>query len=449
MGGAGGAGGGNDGPTFQWSTTFGGSGSIRQPDVAVDANGNIAIVGQFDGTIIIGSDTHESAGEFDIFVAYLDASGSVNWSGRYGNAQDQYCGVCPVHVTFDASGNVIVVGPLSGTIGFDSFMVSGASDAFVAKFDPTGAAQWVKSFVSENSVQINAVLGDAGGDVFMVGDHFGELTFDESSLEPFGAEQGFIARSDPSGALSRFDPIAGNDANSVDSIDATATGVVVGGSFSGTMELNDTLYPSVGGGDLFLLEFDSSGDEVWGTTWPSLASGEIVDRVVAGPAGFACTGLLSKTIDVSSVGGSEIGDDDEHRRFLVGLDPSHAITIGAAIEQSAGKLGFPRAQGLGFDLSGGILLGAGFHGDFGFGRAVVTATADGYDVGLMRIAPSNELLWLRRYGDDQDQLLHDLEVTNTGDFVIVGTFEGAIDFGGDSHVYQGAEDLLERAVRML
>src|SRR5262249_16052641 len=80
MGGMGGCG---AGPAA-WATRAG-DGEIQSSSMVVrDAADNAFITGLFKGTIDLGGGPLASAGDFDFFVAKLDASGKHVWSKRFG-----------------------------------------------------------------------------------------------------------------------------------------------------------------------------------------------------------------------------------------------------------------------------------------------------------------------------------------------------------------------------
>ena len=97
----------NDGCNAIWTKTFGDASDQDIYDVAVDAQGNIVVVGQFVGSVDFGGGVLTTpTSNADIFVAKYDAQGTHLWSKRFGaNGTD---GARSVAV--DASGSIIVTG---------------------------------------------------------------------------------------------------------------------------------------------------------------------------------------------------------------------------------------------------------------------------------------------------------------------------------------------------
>jgi hypothetical protein len=112
-----------------WSSAFGiGAGKA----VAVDSRGNVVVSGFFQGTVDFGDGELTSAGDTDIFVAkYYGSDGSHLWSNRYGSTgADQ-----GVAIAADRNGNVVVTGIFAGTVDFGGGELTsvGNQDIFVLK----------------------------------------------------------------------------------------------------------------------------------------------------------------------------------------------------------------------------------------------------------------------------------------------------------------------------
>ena len=77
-----------------WAKSLGGTGAEMGLSIAVDASGNVYTTGQFQGIADfdpgVGVVTFTSAGNYDIFVSKLDASGNYVWAKCFGGTALDY-----------------------------------------------------------------------------------------------------------------------------------------------------------------------------------------------------------------------------------------------------------------------------------------------------------------------------------------------------------------------
>jgi len=114
-----------------WSRRFGDSASQRAHSVALDASGNIAVTGDFQGSVSFGPKQLTSVSDRDVFVVKLDSEGKQLWSRGYGGAGDQVGS----SIASDSSGDLLVTGEFADTFDFGgaSLASAGSIDVFVAK----------------------------------------------------------------------------------------------------------------------------------------------------------------------------------------------------------------------------------------------------------------------------------------------------------------------------
>lgn len=108
--------------------------------IAVGADGNAVVTGQFAGSIAFGATTLETGSSTDpgdIFLAKIGPDCSTHWAQRFGDGSAQGGRA----VAVDGIGSIWVTGMFRGEVSFggSTLTSSGDADAFVAKFDPGGA----------------------------------------------------------------------------------------------------------------------------------------------------------------------------------------------------------------------------------------------------------------------------------------------------------------------
>lgn len=138
-----------------WPNNVGGLGEDRIHGMTTDANGNVYVVGEFEGSAVFGSTVLESVGQTDIFVAKFDSSGNSKWASRGGGSSIDR----GLAIALDPAGTPYVTGVFSRTAIFEGGLNVGLpkelpdpsgddgdtdalGDIFVGKLDPDDGT-WV------------------------------------------------------------------------------------------------------------------------------------------------------------------------------------------------------------------------------------------------------------------------------------------------------------------
>lgn len=135
-----------------WGTYYGGAFVDRAYACATDASGNVYLGGSADsntGTAIATPGSHQSVGNTNNgFLAKFDNAGVRQW-GTYYSAPSG--GEIVYSTSIDASGNIYIAGQTSSQSGTaiatpfshqETGGGAGFTDAFLAKFNPSGVRQW-------------------------------------------------------------------------------------------------------------------------------------------------------------------------------------------------------------------------------------------------------------------------------------------------------------------
>jgi hypothetical protein len=163
--------------------------------VAADSAGNIAVAGSFRSSIEVGPVTHTTAGDKNVIVMKLDDNGTPLWSKSIGDGADQEGAA----VAVDPAGDVIVTGSFMGRLdlGAGELAAVGASDGFVVKLDPGGAALWARSFGDSSEQGGAAVTADPLGNVWATGYLSGSADFGGGPIQSSGASDAFLLELSP------------------------------------------------------------------------------------------------------------------------------------------------------------------------------------------------------------------------------------------------------------
>jgi len=159
--------------TLAWSSFLGGIGSDEARGIAVDAAGEVYVTGQT-GSVnfpTTGGFDDALAGSLDAFLVKVSASGSSLAWGTYLGGSDEDSGYA---VVVDSGGVAYLAGDTSSsdfpaTDGFDQTL-DGATDAFVAKVDSSGAIlDWASYLGGGRSESGRALALTADGSLVVTG----------------------------------------------------------------------------------------------------------------------------------------------------------------------------------------------------------------------------------------------------------------------------------------
>jgi len=182
------------GQLYNWHKQFAGNvpdGASQGWDTALDADGNVYVVGQFQGTINFGGGTETVIGYQDFFFAKYSATGVMQWIKKIGATVGASKSIVAGNgVSLFASGGQVYL-TISGiftstngqiiTINFDPYfhqtqhnltMNDAEGDAFVVRYNVSvGYTLYAKRISSTGSQTIDGgkITTDLAGNVFVVG----------------------------------------------------------------------------------------------------------------------------------------------------------------------------------------------------------------------------------------------------------------------------------------
>ncbi|MBA6151493.1 SBBP repeat-containing protein [Gelidibacter maritimus] len=215
---------------FIWAKQYGGVLSEYPLAIALDANGDVYLTGDFKGTVDFNPGMDDSiltsAGYEDIFILKVDENGDFIWVKQMGSV-----GVDKgTSISVDAQGNVYTTGHFVQTVDFDpgdgvfNMTATGGSNVFVQKLDTNGNFLWANYMGGRGNDEGVSITNDADGNVIITGNFFNQADFDSGvgnlSLTSQEGYDMFIQKFDPDGKHIWLRQMGGP------SIDKTASTVV-------------------------------------------------------------------------------------------------------------------------------------------------------------------------------------------------------------------------------
>jgi CheY-like chemotaxis protein len=254
-----------------WSRVYACDSDNQASGVAVDANGDIVVVGKLSGSVDLSNNTgvlpypHPAttlgtAGSSDIYVGKFASDGTYQWSERFGGGQlDNAMGVA-----VDRSRNIFIVGYFTASMnmGIGSLSTAGTTDPFVAKLTPSGACVWAKSLAGGNNQSPVGIAVDGSGNVSITGYFDVSINLGAGVVSSAARFQNtsFVAKY--SGSASGINPsnylwsqvLLGTGANQPYAITTDPSGYVIStGFFMGNATLGTQTLINAGAFDAFLL----------------------------------------------------------------------------------------------------------------------------------------------------------------------------------------------------
>ena len=258
----------------QWGQIIKGTGDDYPYSVAVDSMGSVYVVGYTNssGFTISGLGNLKGRDGVDGFVVKYNNSGVPVWGSIIGASGSYYHDQVNA-VIVDSSDNVYIGGFVQYQATFSGFGVSksgGTNGAFVAKYNMSGAPQWVKLVDSTNADERAIDLkADSSGNVYMLGttDTSG-LTIGSIDLKkPDSTLDNFIVKYDPNGNTLWARLIGGSSTESAVSImmDSYNNVYALGQTTSSGFTVSGLNVPFVKTGnstDMYIIKYNKDGNPV-------------------------------------------------------------------------------------------------------------------------------------------------------------------------------------------
>ena len=412
-------GGGQCGGEPAWALGFGapseGESFDSAYDLAVDGEGNVYVVGSFQGSVDFGGGVLTSAGSDDIFLASYAPNGAHRWSHRYGSPN----GDTAFAVDLTPGGDVVVGGHVRGDPGFKGNWPEVGLRAFVARFDAAGLLLASTSIDSDTQSRLLDLEVGLGGQVYATGGFQGELDLDVVHAS-VGDEDMYLVELD--GALTpqwswTHGGINGDLGRGVAVSDAGEIAVT---GFFGDESVQDGSEI-----DVYAAKFSGPGTSpLWQQVYATGVAGKDKGHAVAFlPGGdVAVTGFYGTEIDFGLGVLSSTGDSEMFLARLSGADGSGvwAHSYGAAQPDAS--------HALVVDLMGDIVIAGRFHDQVSFGGDPISSL-DGQDVFVAKFADNGAHLWSRGYGGSGKENIWAAETDAAGNIYAAGHFTDAFDVG--------------------
>jgi|GEM_PF-5267214 len=346
---------------WKWIRNGTSTGDDRGNRVVADGFGNAYVVGSINQPTTFGGVTDvTTAGARDAFIAKYDSTGAQVWIRLLGNTQDDEA----QGVALLPNGNLVITGwfNISLSIPGTTVITRGGQDMFLASITPSGDWVWLTSGGS-SSVDQGTGVAVVGTDIYVGGWVSGNAVFGPVATTGLGSRDALVAKYSMGGMTQWARVVGSSGSDMAFGVSAaqlgTGSGVVLAGFVSGPVTIGAVTYPTAGGRDAF--------------TYALMADGSVVGfRLFGGTGNDQANQVL--------IGPDPILGMSNPRTYVVGaFQNTMALPGGATLVSAGGDDAFV----LSFDLNGTTPLA------FRLGRSASDGALD--------IAITGNTLWVSGY----------------------------------------------------
>jgi hypothetical protein len=414
------------GPVIDWARTFGGEATVQATSVTMGNGGTVHVVGNFRGTVTLGTNQLVSNGSDDAFFAKLDQAGNILWARSVGSGNGDYA----KSVVVDGAGNVYVAGEFNGTVAFGSTTLTSQGnsyDVFVVKLDSNGNFIWAKSAGGNWSESAGTLVLNAAGDLFLSGFYGGSATFGSNNLTapPFTMSEAFVTKLDGAGNFVWAARAGANYSTSPTTLAADSAGnVYVAGEFRDPITLGtNTLSTGNPLEGSFIAKLDGSGNYLWAKLLANATNGPAVAypyAMTADASGHVIVvGRYQGTQNFGNVTLSSLPSADV---FITQLDPDGNFLWAT----SAGGPGYDEARAVTVDAVGCIYVTGMFTPPNGtFGQTILTGNGS-QQLFLTKLDRNGQFLWAT---NGTNLAGNSVAVDQAGNICVGGNYSGFATFG--------------------
>ncbi|MCB9205410.1 MAG: T9SS type A sorting domain-containing protein [Flavobacteriales bacterium] len=305
--------------------------------------------------------------------------------------------------------------------------------------------QWVSPFSGSNYVEVLDMAQDADGNIIAVGNFIATADFDPSAntseLASAGGFDGFICKLDPMGQFIWARAVSGTESQSSKGVAIDGDGnIYVTGAFYGTTEFdggpNSNEVTSAASGDAYVLKLDVNGNFVWVQTFGNL-SNQSGDAIVCdADDNVIVAGTFQGTVDFDPGIGTQNLTANGSSADVFFLRLTP--TGDFSYVKRFGGTGSDLVRKLSSDMDNNIYFAGHYSATATFTPgSTLNITAEGNtDAIVGKLNSSGALSWARSFGGSQADSGFDVEIDDQGNVYATGYFRWLVDFLPGSGVLQ-------------
>ena len=305
-------------PSGEYPISLGGSGVDGVRGVARHSDGSVTITGYFEGSASFGDFTLSSQGNYELFVARINADGSYQWAQSFGGAYNDFGEAV---VSTSDGGSIIAggfnhgnTGSTDNTIDFGGISLSSADkrDIYITKLDKDGQTLWATQASGLSDQNSNAITSLDDGSSIITGYFYDTVNFGDITLTADASGDIFIAKLDANGDFIWATQAAGSGHGYGYAVSGYSDdSLVVTGGFSGSTSFGDiTLTSASSGYDVFIAKLNSDGTYDWANGFGGTSHDVGTGVVSLDDGGALVTGYFHNTVTIGDTTLTSAGNQD-------------------------------------------------------------------------------------------------------------------------------------------
>lgn len=320
--------------------------------IAVDSVGNSYAAGTYWTDLNLGAGDLGSAGDRDVVLAKHDSDGNLLWGNSYGGTSGEEMS----GLSISSADDVVTSGFYRSTVDFGSGneTSAGDSDGFIASYNSSGTPQFSSSYGLSQKDYLWDVAHDSSNNIYASGEMIGSVDLGGGALSPIGGRDIFLGKYDSSGNHIWSMNFGDTGEEYTRNIAVNGSGeVVVAGQSRGNFNVDGINNLNQGGDDIILVKVDSSGSIAWAKAFGTSAS-DVSQDVIFDEEGNVI--LLATFQETINIGGEDLvsnGGVD----FLVAKFDSNGNHLAS---KSFGGTGDDTGRTVHLDSDGELLIGGSF-----------------------------------------------------------------------------------------
>lgn len=414
----------------------GSSNSASGNKTCTDIKGNVYVIGTFNATARFSPTMFLTTyGVDDIFVAKYDQKGNCYWAVNAGGI-----GVdAGKSIQVDENGYIYFTGSFTGSANFGKTVVNstGASDFFLAKYNPSGDPVWVKTGKNKDDDWGNDLKIDAGKNIYVTGYYSNAgISLDKISLKGNGAIDMFVAKFNPEGEAIWAKNAGGKGDDVGNGITISNDGVYVTGFFSETATFDGQSVKSAGGQDLFIAKYKLEGDKLWVKNYGGSKFEDGNSVAVDNSGSLIFGGVFTDTAMVENKPVYGKADVDI---LIVKLDGSGNLQW----MKTFGSVGDDEVRSVATDDKGGIFISGKYSDGLNVNGKEIPSSG-GTDMILIKLNSGGNTEWVSNAGNDNSEDAKSVATDKSGNSYQLGNFHGTVKIGGTSLTSENHDVLLAK-----